>query len=159
MGNRLYRSADDRMLAGVCAGIGDYVGTDPSLVRVLYALAAIMTGIVPLLIIYVVLAIVIPEEPAGFLSSLNVNPPAGTAADAWQAAQAGERAARREMRQAARAGRGGSDVALVFGAALVLVGVAFLVGPYLRIRWDLVWPIAVIALGGLVVVASLGRNR
>jgi len=41
---RLTRRSDDRMLAGVCSGIADYAGIDPTLVRLLTVVAAIFTG-------------------------------------------------------------------------------------------------------------------
>jgi phage shock protein PspC (stress-responsive transcriptional regulator) len=59
---RLARSSSDRMLAGVCAGIGKYLDMDPTLVRVLYAVLAFFTGIVPGLVVYVVLAFLLPSD-------------------------------------------------------------------------------------------------
>ena len=60
--DRLYRSRDDRMLAGVAGGLAELWGADPSLVRVIWALLVLFTGGVAL-IVYIVMAIVIPEEP------------------------------------------------------------------------------------------------
>jgi phage shock protein C len=62
MNDRLYRSRDDRMLAGVAAGIADYWDADPSLVRIIWALLVVPTGGVALLV-YIIMAIVVPEEP------------------------------------------------------------------------------------------------
>jgi len=62
--DRLYRSVDDRVLGGVCAGLADRLDLDPALVRIGYAILALVTGIVPLLILYVIMVIVIPEEPS-----------------------------------------------------------------------------------------------
>ena len=44
MAERLYRSRDDRMLAGVAAGVAETLDADPSLVRIAWALLAILTG-------------------------------------------------------------------------------------------------------------------
>jgi phage shock protein C len=66
MNERLYRSVDDRVIAGVCGGLADRLALDPSLVRVLWAVLALITGIFPLLIVYVVMAAVVPEDPKGF---------------------------------------------------------------------------------------------
>ena len=58
---RLYRSADDRMVAGVCAGIANYFGIDPTLVRLLFVLGALGT-VSGLFWAYLIMAIVVPEE-------------------------------------------------------------------------------------------------
>jgi phage shock protein C len=53
------------MLAGVCGGVARYLGMDPTLVRVLYALLTFFFAILPGLIVYIVLAFLLPsdEEP------------------------------------------------------------------------------------------------
>ena len=61
MTDRLYRSRDDRMLAGVAGGLADLLDADPSLVRLVWALLVIFTGGIAL-IVYIVMAIVVPEE-------------------------------------------------------------------------------------------------
>ncbi len=48
---------------------------------------------------------------------------------------------------------------IVAGAILVLLGVWFLVDQYVDIDWDLVWPVAVIALGAVLIVAAMRRGR
>jgi len=58
---KLYRSRIDRKIAGVCGGLGEYFGIDPTLVRVLFVLGLIFVG--GALLVYLILAIVIPEEP------------------------------------------------------------------------------------------------
>ena len=57
---RLYRSNDDRMIAGVCGGLGDYFGIDPTLVRLAFVLGAIGT-VSTVFWLYVILMIVVPE--------------------------------------------------------------------------------------------------
>jgi phage shock protein C len=59
---RLYRSEKDRMVAGVCAGLGEYFGIDPTLIRVAWVLATVLTALFPLFIAYFVLAIIIPSK-------------------------------------------------------------------------------------------------
>jgi phage shock protein C len=60
---KLYRSRTERWLAGVCGGLGEYFGVDPTLVRVLFVLFALTFG--SGFLIYLVLWIVIPLEPEG----------------------------------------------------------------------------------------------
>jgi len=62
---RLYRSVDDRMIAGVCAGISDYFSVDPTLIRLLFVFGFFVTGS-GLLWAYLVMMIIVPEYvPAG----------------------------------------------------------------------------------------------
>jgi phage shock protein C len=61
MTERLYRSRRDRMLAGVAGGLAEMWDVDPSLVRIAWALLVIFTGGIALLV-YIVMAIVVPEE-------------------------------------------------------------------------------------------------
>src|SRR5664279_5884172 len=58
---RLYRCRHDRQLAGVAGGMAEYLELDPTLVRILWILSAFFGGFTILL--YVILAFVIPLEP------------------------------------------------------------------------------------------------
>ena len=59
---KLYRPNNGKMLAGVCKGISDYFGVDPTLVRLLMVLITLFTGIIPGLIFYIAAWIIIPES-------------------------------------------------------------------------------------------------
>lgn len=59
---QLYRSRDERMVAGVCAGLGDYLDIDPTVIRLIFVFGAILTGS-GLFWAYIVMMLVIPEEP------------------------------------------------------------------------------------------------
>jgi phage shock protein C len=58
---RLYRSTQDRMFAGVCGGIASYLDVDPTLVRLCFVALTLMGG--PGIIIYLVLMLIVPEQP------------------------------------------------------------------------------------------------
>jgi len=58
---RLLRSSDDRMIAGVCGGLGEYFGIDPTAVRVAYVLLSILTAFSGVLV-YFILWLLIPER-------------------------------------------------------------------------------------------------
>jgi len=60
---KLYRSVENRMLGGVCAGIGTYFGIDATLVRVIYVLASLVTGGFLGLILYIVCLFIVPNDP------------------------------------------------------------------------------------------------
>jgi phage shock protein C len=59
---KLYRSTSDRMVAGICGGLGDYFGIDSTLVRLIFVFGAIFTGSA-LFWAYIIMLIVVPEEP------------------------------------------------------------------------------------------------
>lgn len=61
MTKRLFRS-NDRMLGGVCAGIADYFGWDPTLVRIGYLVLSIVSAAFPGLLVYIILWIIIPQR-------------------------------------------------------------------------------------------------
>ena len=58
---RLYRSQRDRKLAGICAGLADYINVDPVLMRVLWVAFAFLSAGVALLL-YLALIFIIPNE-------------------------------------------------------------------------------------------------
>jgi len=60
---RLFRSRDDRMIAGVAGGLAELWDADPSLVRIVWAMLVVLTGGLAL-VVYIVMAIVVPEEDA-----------------------------------------------------------------------------------------------
>jgi phage shock protein C len=59
---RLTRSRDDRMLAGVCGGIAEYLNVDPTIVRLVTVLVGIFSAGTAL-IAYLIAAIIVPEAP------------------------------------------------------------------------------------------------
>ena len=56
---RIYKSRNNKMICGVCAGIADYFNIDPSIVRVLWAVLALAAGTGVLA--YIACAIILPE--------------------------------------------------------------------------------------------------
>ena len=214
MNDRLYRSVDDRVLGGVCAGLADRLDLDPALVRIGYAILALVTGIFPLLVLYVIMVVVIPEEPSwagvrpvgpqptGPASPVAGTPVAGTPADAvptatgtggdaaaptaaapaqampaapgavpgwippgvaggwdggsWRDQRSADRADRRAERAARRAERRSDPVpAIIGGLFLVALGAFFLLRNTFDIDWGVVWPVALIAFGVVVLIAAV----
>lgn len=58
---RLYRSRTDRMISGVAGGLGEYLNIDVTIVRLLFVFFALAGG--PGLLVYIVMLLVVPEEP------------------------------------------------------------------------------------------------
>jgi phage shock protein C len=152
--DRLYRSRDDRMLAGVAGGLAEMWGADPSLVRVIWALLVVFTGGVALLV-YIVMALVVPEEPLDFDRAAA----AGEAAtpEARAAAQAAHDA-RVAARRAAGGERGAFPASVILGGFLIILGGFFLAREFLpSIDFDWFWPLVLVGLGVLLVVTSMRR--
>lgn len=63
MNKRLYRSVDDRVMGGVCGGLGEYLNVDPTLVRLVCAFLILFGGTG--LLLYLIAWIIIPEESSG----------------------------------------------------------------------------------------------
>ena len=60
---RLYRSRQNRMISGVCGGIGEFFGIDGTIVRLTFALVTFVWPITPL--VYLIMMLIVPEAPAG----------------------------------------------------------------------------------------------
>jgi phage shock protein PspC (stress-responsive transcriptional regulator) len=186
MADRLYRSRDDRMLAGVAAGVADALDADPSIIRIAWALLVIFTGGIAF-IVYIVMAIVVPEYPYESGVRGPWSPPPGTPASPpragaapfaepaaaptpsaapapsaipptpyWADDREARRAARRARRAAGEPGRGG----LVAGVILIVIGGVFLAREFVPwFDWNLWWPIGLIGLGALLLVVALQPGR
>ena len=59
-GNKLYRSDENKMLAGVCGGIAEYFGVDPTLIRLAWVVFSLLGG--SGLLAYILAAIIIPRD-------------------------------------------------------------------------------------------------
>lgn len=161
MRDRLYRSRDERVLFGVAGGVAEWLDIDPALVRIVFALLVLTAGFG--LLLYIIMAIVIPEEPELAAPSrapwtpadpnapaAPTTPPAPTWAD--------DHASRRAARRAARAERDGRGV-VIFGAILIVVGAWFLLDRYIPdLDGSLVGPIALIVIGALLLAGAMTRG-
>lgn len=59
MEKKLYKSVSNRMICGVCGGLGEYLNIDPNIIRILWAIFACSgAGI----IVYLLAAIILPEQ-------------------------------------------------------------------------------------------------
>lgn len=62
MSKQLVKSTYDKKIAGVCGGIAEYFDVDPTLVRVIYAVATVFSAAFPGIILYILLAIIMPSR-------------------------------------------------------------------------------------------------
>lgn len=59
---KLRKTPHDKMIAGVCGGIAEYFGVDPTLIRVGYVILSVLSTVFPGLLVYIVLAFVMPDK-------------------------------------------------------------------------------------------------
>jgi phage shock protein C len=60
---KLYKSRTDRVFSGVLGGLGDYLGIDSTVLRLLWALLVVLTGFIPGVLLYIIALFIIPEAP------------------------------------------------------------------------------------------------
>lgn len=142
MERQLYRSKGNRMLAGVCGGVAEYFGIDPTVVRLIWVLVTLTYGIG--LIIYIIAAIVIPES--GY--------------DGYSGHQ--EQYSGGSYENAAGPGRpavSDNKLNIIIGGALIALGALAIARRYIRIDLNLLWPIVLIAIGAFIIYSGWGRKR
>jgi phage shock protein PspC (stress-responsive transcriptional regulator) len=172
MNERLYRSRDDRMLAGVAGGLADLWDADPTLIRVLWALLVIFTGGLAL-VVYIVMAFVVPDEPWGAAppgafaaAEPGADPVAGSGAEpvagaGWVNPAPSLRESRREARAARRAARrsSGAPAGMIGGLVLIAIGGFFLARQFLpQLDFDWFWPLILVAIGVVLLISAIGRG-
>jgi|SRR5688572_4953359 len=147
MNRRLTRSRD-AMVGGVASGVANWIGTDPALVRIAWALLVPLTAGAALLA-YIVAWIVVPEEPRHPAAATVAGEPSAAAGASAPAAPAPPE------EDAVDPGR----TAMLVGGGLVLIGLWFLVREYLPdINWGLIWPLVLVA-AGVVILVGASRRR
>lgn len=73
--SRLHRSQRDRKLAGLCGGIGEVLDIDPMIVRLAAVFAAVVTCVLPMVIVYLLAWWIVPVGPNGHEAESREAPP------------------------------------------------------------------------------------
>ncbi len=152
MNKRLYRSNTNKMLGGVCAGLGIYLNIDPTWVRIFFVLLVITSGIgFP---IYLVLWILMPREDRLLSQSANGVPQPDEIAD--RAKLMGE-----EIREAAS--QRNPNLTTFIGIGLVTLGISALLDVLPFHWWDwfnhaIIWP-GLLILAGVVLLIRAFRGE
>ncbi len=144
---RLYRSRKNRVIAGVCGGVAEYLNVDPVLVRLIAVLFLFVGG--GSLIAYIVCIFVIPEQPSA-------------------AVQTGEPASSQTAAPSGYANRPAQTGGLIVGAVLMGLGAIFLMRNipifsdyywwFWHMGWRFLWPSVLIGIG-LLVILRAARNQ
>ena len=62
---KLYKLSEGKMLDGVCGGVAEYLGIDPTVVRVIWAVLSLGCGAG--ILAYIICALIIPRKPSGYI--------------------------------------------------------------------------------------------
>lgn len=147
MNRRLYRSHTDSVVSGVAGGVAEYLDVDPAIVRVLWALLALVTGGV-FLVLYIVMWVVVPYRPEAGDAAAGEQAAADGTAPTWNA----------QPHPGPRGHRSGSG-SWIFGLILVIVGLYFLGVEYLPdINVDRLWPLGLVVVGLVLLVGAMRRR-
>jgi phage shock protein C len=162
MQTKLYRSRKDRMLGGVCGGLGQYLGIDSLFVRLFFVLLALGPGIGVML--YLVLWILIPSEDREGSWEPTYGEPVGEGGATTTGSDEIGRRARNigtDIREAVN--RPNPQAAVIIGGSLVFLGVIYFL-QNLEIPWlswmnfDSLWPFLLI-LGGIALLTRQFRGK
>jgi phage shock protein C len=154
MNRRLYKSPTERVISGVAGGVAEYLDADPAIVRVIWALLALLTGGV-FFVLYIVMWIVVPEGPEVPMPQGEGAPPAIDPATGQPVAGAPSTWSAQPVH---RHRRGSGAGGYVVGLILIGLGAYFLVRDYFpQINIDRLWPIGLVALGVLLLLVAMRR--
>lgn len=146
---RLYRSQKDKIIAGVCGGIGEYFGIDPVIIRIITVILFFWGG--SGIIAYIIGMIIIPLDPGPVDKDQKKTTKAVSTGDKKEVVKAG-----------------GDSGALIIGIVLVVVGGIFLMRniPFFNeYYWwfrhqigHIFWPAVLIALGAFMIIRGTKKK-
>ncbi len=150
MKKRLYRSESNRVLAGVCGGLGEYLGIDPIFIRIFFVLWTVVGELGGLA--YFILWIVIPNQSAVDDEETLTRENLGSRFRLFG----------NEVGRIAR--QPGAELITYAGVGLILWGVYYLLQRlgFVWFDWNLrfyAWPALLILAGVVVLVRALGQRK
>lgn len=141
MANKLYRSEDNRVIGGVCAGLAKHFDVDVVLVRLVFVALGFVNGLGVLA--YLILWLVVPDEGRSEMTGEDV-------------LRANLDDIRQRARQVGESLRNSGRSNMIIGGLLVLIGASLLLKTFVpAISAGLIWPIALIGLGVYLLVTHL----
>lgn len=144
-GKTLYRSSDDRYIAGVCGGLGEFFDVDPLVFRLIFLLLLFFGG--GGLILYIILWILMPEKAEKRAKNLNEN-----------IKQGANKMAEEIKEKSSKEGNG----RVLIGVIILVVGLIFLgreFFPFLNIGMDKLWPLIVVAIGVSILLKANNKDE
>ena len=142
---KLYLSRHDKMIMGVCGGLGEYFGIDPLVFRALFVLFTFSGGAG--IVVYIILAIITPKEPGD--PQFSHEQAKDRINEFASQVKQGAHSMAQDLKTR-RHNRGGlvGLIIVLFGAALLLNAVF----PQHWFRWDIFWPAVIILVGLMIIV-------
>jgi phage shock protein C len=155
MEKKLYRSRGDRMIAGVCGGLGEYLSVDPVWLRLFFLLLLFAWGVG--FWAYIILWIIVPEEgretvAPGDTVQANLQEMADRVRDFGLSLQSGFQENGAPAEPTPRTGP------LVIGVGLIMIGGFLLLNQlnlFSWLRWDLMFALLIIFVGGALLLSQL----
>lgn len=174
MQRRLFRSKHNRVLLGVCGGIGEYFNIDPVIIRII-AILLMIPGIFPAILAYFILAIIIPLEGsrsstprdnirenvtdlrdtgAGISEEIRnaFQKPEGKPDEPFQTSQG------TPVAPPPPAGTDSNRALWLVGLVIILIGLFFLMINLFGWIWSRLWPISLIAVGLIIILLVVKRK-
>lgn len=152
---KLYRSEDDRIIAGVAGGLGEFFNVDPLFVRLIFVLLALVHGLG--ILFYVILVFIIPKKGEENLDAQK----AGRKLKEF--AGDVEEKAKEVAGKIEKEGKGFfGDRKKLIGLVILVVGLLVLLDkivPVRWFRWDIFWPIALIVAGSYLLVRADKKEK
>jgi phage shock protein C len=144
---KFYRSRTDRIVWGVCGGLGEYFGIDSTLVRILFILLAFGSG--SGIVLYLILALIVPSGPHDKTKG------SGKVSELAEELSASAQQASGKMRSGDR-----HHARNFLGLIILTIGLVLMLKEIFQfdINWGLVYPFLIILLG-LYFLDSLGQNN
>jgi len=161
MERRLYRSRNNRMIAGVCGGLAAYFNIDPTIVRLIAVLSIFLHGFG--ILAYIILAIVVPLE------SSKTTEPRETIRENVEEIKNSASKLGGELRSTFSPEKGESTVSPkanshilnIIGVIIIVFGLIFLLSSFFNIfwwfSWSYLWPLILVAIGALIILSSIRR--
>lgn len=167
MSKRLYRSVKDRKIAGVAGGLAEYLGVDPSLIRILWVIFTLFGG--SGIVVYIVGAIIIPENPEElmpkFQSPSETAPGAGNitepvSGDFPAGSVFGDASEETPRREPVPPAPGDRTREAMLGLGLLGIGGYFLLRELFPFwfAWIPLWPLVLILLGVVLLMGGVRRG-
>lgn len=154
---KLYRSAKDRVIAGVAGGIADYFAIDPILIRLAFVLLTLANGTG--FLAYIIAWIVIPEEPTVRVDDSATESKSEAKKDTAKDIEDKVKEAASTIKESAQRARQNQNPTIP-GVILLIVGVLFLLQNLTRFDvWGNFWPILLIGLGLSIIFRNMATKE